>query len=166
MRGTSYTSFSAFGARDTFVFRTSASDYAHFHSAFGNLSTAASQSTISPCQTDVCVRIRIPVRYEKQTKMFNQTPFKNDIFWSCRATSKIGVPGTPGTVDLIHALRRLTPKTSGAYSTAAAADSHGWRTPDSVMSTGSRSALSSMNSFQCNPERLKVKSPLMQFLLI
>ena len=72
-----------------------------------------------------------------------------------RATSKVGVPGTPGSVDLTHALRRLTPKTTA---TASAQDGHGWRTPDSIdsiMSTGSRSGLSSLNSFHY-PEKLKV----------
>lgn len=77
-----------------------------------------------------------------------------------RATSKVGVPGTPGTVDLANALRRLTPKTTGALSAAnttpaSSQDGHGWRTPDSIMSTGSRSAFSSLNSIQY-PEKLKV----------
>ena len=69
------------------------------------------------------------------------------------------MPGTPGTVDLTNALRRLTPKTTGALSTGPAATSQngfGWRTPDSIMSTGSRSALSSLNSIQY-PEKLKVR---------
>ena len=64
------------------------------------------------------------------------------------------MPGTPGTVDLTHALRRLTPKTTA---TASSHDGHGWRTPDSIMSTGSRSGLSSLNSIQY-PEKLKVRT--------
>lgn len=74
------------------------------------------------------------------------------------------MPGTPGTVDLTNALRRLTPKTTGASSpgrtTSASSQGknagYGWRTPDSIMSTGSRSALSSLNSIHY-PEKLKVR---------
>lgn len=70
------------------------------------------------------------------------------------------MPGTPGTVDLKNALRRLTPKTDnsamdGTDNQTSAAETHGWRTPDSIMSTGSHSPFSSLNMLQC-PEKLKV----------
>ena len=76
-----------------------------------------------------------------------------------RSSSRIGVPGTPGTVDLTNALRRLSPrdrmKSEGGNSNE---DGYGWRTPDSIMSTGSRSAFTSL-SLQY-PEKLKIIKPI------
>ena len=70
------------------------------------------------------------------------------------STSRFGVPGTPGTVDLMNALRRLSPR----LQSAASAPQVGWRTPDSIMSTGSRSAFTSLT--QQYPEKLKIIKPI------
>lgn len=149
---------------DTFILPTKPNGHADdIDSAIWDMPTASSQSAVGPWETNSCVRVRIPVNKKERTNERNKKPMDVDppfflsFLWCCRATSKVGVPGTPGTVDLIHALRRLTPKTITSGATGVYAAAPGWRTPDSIMSTGSRSALSSMNSFQCNPERLKVK---------
>ena len=56
-------------------------------------------------------------------------------------------------MDLAHALRRLTPKTSG--SDGEVGDGRGCQTPDSILSTGSRSGFSSLNAMH-HPGKLKV----------
>jgi len=74
-------------------------------------------------------------------------------------TSRIGVPGTPGTVDLLNALSRLKPKVDDSADMNST-PLHGWRTPDSIMSTGSHSVLgSTIPSFQY-PEKLKIIKPI------
>ena len=81
-------------------------------------------------------------------------------------SSRIGVPGKPGTVDLVNALRRLTPKRDDSTQetdnnvSGTTEGGHGWRTPDSMLSTGSRSACS--NSVQY-PEKLKVRNRISFF---
>lgn len=57
-------------------------------------------------------------------------------------------------MDLTNAIRRLTPKQADKTGESTPG---GWRTPDSVMSTGSRSAISSLNGTR-RAEKLKVRT--------
>ena len=75
-----------------------------------------------------------------------------------RSTSRIGVPGTPGTVDLTNALRRLSPRDRLKSEGGNCSDGYGWRTPDSIMSTGSCSAFTSLSLHY--PEKLKIIKPI------